>query len=994
MGQKRLTRAQVQQELDQILAVIRSSHSYAGDVQAQVDAQLGSMSIPPQQERDRLENSERMNEYYKRLCEYFKAQTAKEAERCMALEDDYKAAELAVSKMRDELEILKLKKTDPELDDRQRQMLSNLKEKLLEYPTLLGEVTGNETFMQAIKKSYELKLEEFEMTLKGLMRNVFELPMTCSRKVSTLLTDYAETTLKPAINILRDQHEELETELGEANERSTRLEKRIEQLEAEAEKASADTTSLTLEHRIREQRLTNDIAALEKKLEAERQANHAQKQKHQHETTDLVAQLENARTTAAAEVKVFEGEIESYRGTAKELKKGKEALEETVKRWQDRVKVRRQEHDELNAMYKANQEQLKTAEGQVLSLEEDLRTEKNAAVAAKVTAEQEKESLRKNVVELKAAGMEVLNGLSTATDENATLKASSEKAIRSLQSQVSTEKAEKESLQQSHELEIQAVQSQLSTAMTEIDSLKQSIAHQAQKLQDELATVEAEKNSMKQEWKAEVQSLESDLDRAIDEIQSLGESGGHQAGLLRSEISTMKAERESLGQEWEETAQSLRDQLSTARDEKQSLERSFHSQLSSVKSENQSLRQSMEMEMQSFQSQLLSSKSDHESLRQSMEKEMQSLRDQLSAANEANESLRGQLSNTDDTNESLVKSKQELEARYCGASESSESKSRLLELHVSILDNYDLDGAESEDVLAEMEKLFGMTEQYTGSTTEMVSMPKYMPGMTLVGKAAELPEPNLAAARRLWISSRCGSLALDVAQAFFMQGEISSAQFALLPWIHASLNRAVMTICEESTLTPDLAISSAWILQGLVYTATVAREWSSIWNPKIEEILAQLAYWLGEHVSDEASLLMVIVGSVNEIVTTHEPPSTSISPSVVSESRRIDSANSSIPDGMTMVVDISGMFILFTADDNIFIFGANEVKFMEVDLRCGILIKFEQAVKGLPASLMELRLLDLHSPVEVFNRHQALLKSVLTKDRIEYTNPAKRRRLR
>ena len=328
-----------------------------------------------------------MNEYYKRLCEYFKAQTAKEAERCMALEDDYKAAELAVSKMRDELEILKLKKTDPELDDRQRQMLSNLKEKLLEYPTLLGEVTGNETFMQAIKKSYELKLEEFEMTLKGLMRNVFELPMTCSRKVSTLLTDYAETTLKPAINILRDQHEELETELGEANERSTRLEKRIEQLEAEAEKASADTTSLTLEHRIREQRLTNDIAALEKKLEAERQANHAQKQKHQHETTDLVAQLENARTTSAAEVKVFEGEIESYRGTAKELKKGKEALEETVKRWQERVNIRRQEHDEISAKYKANQEQLKTAEDQVLSLEEDLRTEKNAAETATQQAE-------------------------------------------------------------------------------------------------------------------------------------------------------------------------------------------------------------------------------------------------------------------------------------------------------------------------------------------------------------------------------------------------------------------------------------------------------------------------------------------------------------------------------------------------------------------------------------------------------------------------------
>lgn len=535
--------------------------------------------------------------------------------------------------------------------------------------------------------------------------------------------------------------------------------------------------------------------------------------------------------------------------------------------------------------------------------------------------------------------------------------------------------------------------------MAEINSLTQSIVHQAQKLQDELATVNAEKKSMEQEWKGRVQSLESDLDKAMDEI------------------STMKAERESLGQEREEATQSLRDQPSTAKNEKQLLERSFHSQLSAVKSENESLKHSLRKEIQSFQSQLsmaesenislmqarekesqsfqtqlLSSKSDNESLKQSIDKEVQSLRDQVSAANEANESLRGQLSIIDDAKKSLVKVKQELEARYCGATESSESKSRLLELHVSSLDNYNLEGAESKDVLTEMEKLLGMTERYTGSTTEMVSMPQYMPLMTLVGKAAELPEPNLAAARRLWISSRFGSLALDVAQVFFMQRKISSAQFALLPWIHASLNRAVTTMCEKSTLTPDLAISSAWILQGLVYTATIAREWSSIWNPKIEEMLAQMTHWLGEHVPDEASLLMVIVSQVNEIVTTHGPPSTSISPSAVSESRRIDSANSSIPDGMTMVVDISGMFILFTADDNAFIFGANEVKILEVDLRRGILIKFEQAVKGLPASLMELRLLDLHSAVEVFKRHQALLKSVLTPDRIEHVNPFKRRR--
>ena len=448
--------------------------------------------------------------------------------------------------------------------------------------------------------------------------------------------------------------------------------------------------------------------------------------------------------------------------------------------------------------------------------------------------------------------------------------------------------------------------------------------------------------------------------------------------------------------------ESLEGQLSNAKNEKESLERSFHSQLSSVKSDGELLKQSLEAkletlqtqlstaesekvslmqtwekESQSFQTQLLSSKSDVKSLRQSMEKEMQSLRDQLSKANDANESL--------------VKSKQELEAKYCGATASSESRSRLLELHISILDNYNLEGDELEDVLVEMEKLFGMTERYTGSTTEMVSMPK-LPRMTIVGKATELSEPNLAAARRLWISSRCDSLALDVAQAFFMQREISSTQFALLPWIHASLSRAVTTMCEQSTLTPDLAISSVWILQGLVYTATVAREWSSVWNPKIEEMLAQMTHWLGKHVSD-TSLLMMFAGQINEMVTTHESPSTSMSPNDVSESRRIDSGNRDIPDGMAMVVDISGICILFTAD-NAFIFGANEVKALVVNIARSMVIKFDKAVIGLPATLMELQLLHLRSPIEAINRHQALLRSVLTQARIEYSNRFKERRMR
>ena len=411
-------------------------------------------------------------------------------------------------------------------------------------------------------------------------------------------------------------------------------------------------------------------------------------------------------------------------------------------------------------------------------------------------------------------------------------------------------------------------------------------------------------------------------------------------------------------------------------------------QLSSIKIDTESIKHSMEKEMQSLRSQLITMESENELLKSSMEKEKQTFQTQLSFVESDNEMiskemqlLRDQLSQAKDANDSLVKSKQELEARCCGATESSESKSRLL---VSILDDYNFEGAKSEEVLSEMEKLFGTMERYTGSTTEMVSMPQ-MPGMTIIGKAAELAEPNLAAARRLWISSRCGSLALDVAQAFFMQGEIPSAQFALLPWIYASLNRAVTTMCEKSTLTPDLAITSVWILRGLVYTATVAREWSEgVW--KIEEMLAQMTHWLGEHVSREASLLMKIVDQFNE------SQSTSISPKDVEESQRIDSGNSEIPDGMALVVDISGILILFTAD-NAFIFGANEVKVLEINTARSMVIKFDQAVIGLPAALMELQL-GLNAPAEVINRHEALLKSVLPQDRIEYTYSSKRRRMR
>lgn len=610
MGRKRLTRAQTQHELDLVLDQLRENDAYGDEVLAKLRADLGS-SVHPQQMRATLENAEQLNEYYKELSEVFKAKTAQEAEEAMDLEDDIKAAERATFILRDEVEILKLKKVDPELDDKLQQIAAKLKERLLEYPTLLGAVTGDEQFMQGIKKSYESKIEDFETKLNGLINDVFELPFDWSSKLSTVLADFTETTIMPAIRVVKVQHEQLEKKVGEANEETTRLKEQIEDMKADAQRA---------------------------------------------------------------------------RGEIRELK--------------ERLEYKDAEHQAVKKMLEAEREVNKTQN-------------------------------------------------------------------------------------EAHKLEMRATKT-------------------------------------------------------------------------------------------------------------------------------------------------------------------------------------------------------------------SDQMTRLLQWHVSALDNISMGELESGEVLREMGVIVGTMERYAGPTTGAVSMPKHMPGMTLVWKATAIPEPNLAAARRLWLSSRCDSMILDVAQAFFMRQEIPSVQFALLPWIHASLSRAVITICERSTITTDLTSTLLCILQGLVYTATVAREWSDdhAWISKVEELLTKIHVWLGEHVpNDEASILMMIADQVNDIVNKHESPSTSISPDEFEESQRIDSGNSDIPEGMALVVDISGILILFTVD-NAFIFGTNEVKVLEINIAGTMVIKFDQAVIGLPTTLMELQLLDLNSPAEVIKRHQALLKSVLTQDRIEYTYSSKRRRMR
>ena len=819
MGKKRITRAEAQRGMTRIENELRDCDSYAGQVQDRVRAELGSMSVPPQQERDTLENEEQMNEHYKKVTEILLAKAKADAEQCIIEDKKLTAAERVTYTRKVELERLKLLKTDPELDERQWQVLSDIKAWLLQYPTLLNEVTGDKTFLEGIKNNYISKLEGYETRLDKLFDDVYTLHETCSNYVETSLATFAENTLTPAIDIVKLQHERLETELGEATERSEQLDRRVEELLEEAEKVGAKKRREDMEHQAREESLTQEIAAFKKKLDNEREVIQGQTEKHKRETTDLKSQLEEARTSHAEQVKVLQEDLQSSSEENKNLRKAKEVSEEDLKYWLERVSDRRKEYDELRARHTASQEKFRSAQHQVFSLEEGLRAEKEAAVVLKETAEQEKESLRNELTAVKEARnlaesqiQSLRSQLSTATDENI-----------SLQSQLST----KTSLQQSHESEIQAVRSQLSTAESEKELLKHSL-----------------------------------------------------------------------------------------------------------------------------------------------QTEIQSLRDQLSTAHEANQSL--------------GKSKQELETRYGRATEVSQLTCRLLQWQISTFDNLSMEGLESEEVFREMAAIVDTMERYAGTTTEAVSMPKYMPGMTFLRKVTELPEPNLAAARQLWISSRCGSLLLDVARAFFMQQEISSVQFALLPWIHASLNCTVTTMCERSTLTPDSARTLLWILQGLVYTATVAREWSDnhAWIPKVVDMVTKIKDWLGDHVpNDEASLLKMVAHQVNEIVITHESPSTLISPNLFTQARCIDSTNSDIPNGMAMVIDNSGMIILFTAGDNAFVFGASEVEAVEFDSLGIVVFIFEPQLSGLPENLRQFRLHDCGRP-EAINPHQRLLKTVLPEERL------------
>ena len=252
---------------------IRDLDLYAGDVQDRVRAELGSTSIPPQQQGDELENAERSNEHYKEVSKILMVKARAEAEKCIPENEDFKSAERVTFIRRDELERLKLANTDPELSERQWQMISDIKSKLLDYPVLLGKVVGDEKFLREVKQNYESMFKQYDVRLARLIDDVFSLHMTCHDHVENLLEKFAEKTLKPAINIVKLQHERLETELGEANERTVKLNKRVEELETEAKDAGAEKMRLDREYQAREESLTEEIAALKKKLEAGQQLN-------------------------------------------------------------------------------------------------------------------------------------------------------------------------------------------------------------------------------------------------------------------------------------------------------------------------------------------------------------------------------------------------------------------------------------------------------------------------------------------------------------------------------------------------------------------------------------------------------------------------------------------------------------------------------------------------------------------------------------------------
>ena len=369
MSRKRITRAEAQREMELITSELEKLDEYAGEVQARVRAELGALSIPPQHEGVILENDEQRNEHYKKVTDILMTRARRDAEAHIPEADILKHAERLLTVRTAELERLKLEKTDPELGERQWQMLANLKARLLEYPVLLGEVTGDHSFLQSIKKSYESKLKELEGAIDKLTDDVFSLHMTCSNHVETSLEKFAENTMKPAISIVSAQHERLQRDLDEA-------ETRIKTMEAQAEDAGTEKKGLE-----------DEIVELKKMLEAEREVKKAQNEEHKRETIDLKARHEKARTIAAEEAESLRADISSYALAAQELNEDKEELEDSVKRWREQSDSRQEELNQLKAKFRTKEGQLREAQSEVDSVKEELKNERDEAVVVNERAE-------------------------------------------------------------------------------------------------------------------------------------------------------------------------------------------------------------------------------------------------------------------------------------------------------------------------------------------------------------------------------------------------------------------------------------------------------------------------------------------------------------------------------------------------------------------------------------------------------------------------------
>ena len=460
MAPKRITRAEVERGMELITSRLQELDEYAGDVQARVRAELGALSIPPQHERVTLENDEKRNEHYKKVTEILTTRASKDAEACIPEADTLQKAEWLLTIRTAELARLKLEKTDPELDERQWQMLADLKARLVEYPTFLGEVTGDQTFLQSIKKSYESKLEELDEAIDKLSDDVYTLQETCSSRVETSLEKFAEQTMKPAISIVSAQHERLEKELGEA-------EMRIEKMEAQAGDAGTE-----------KKRLEDEIVELKKILEAEREVKKTQNEEHKRETIDLRARHEKARTIAAEEANSLRADISSYVVAAQELNEDKEELEDSVKRWREQNDSRREELNQLRAKLRTKEGELREAQSEVDSVKEGLQKARDEAVLVDERAEQEKESLR---TELKAV-----------------------KEARN-----------------SADAQIQSISSQLATARNEIDSLRELKARDVRSYKQwkqESAVMIGNVSTGLEELSAKFQQFQPSTNEALQEL--------------------------------------------------------------------------------------------------------------------------------------------------------------------------------------------------------------------------------------------------------------------------------------------------------------------------------------------------------------------------------------------------------------------------------------------------------------------------------------------